>query len=604
MAECPESMHMHGNAEIQTCLALLPNAWPPDPVECENAGCGALVRSLEINPYSFFRADWLRKVARSFVSMTEAGAPFTKRAVRNTPQEAVIFLNLRMRITQRTDLTPEPLSGIIIADAAIDDARPVAIVTLTMRPLNEALFSRQLRSRECSLAGGTRFGVLGEKQYLFSESDLSTLQDLYQNGTLVNWFGKSIAHRYYAALRFGAKTTLAGLVSECERAHVNACIAKEAVAAVAAAVAPPPNLADTAPLIANLGAELNRETGLVLDLSDIDESSSSSSSSSSSNDDSEQAAEVEEEAPTPAAMEEDVVITPEDLETTPPERVFLPITRTNELQWLRVAVHNKAYDLTFELTYIGSYGALRQRSKGVMIKRSALPTPLAEIYTPDEEQTVMLVTTEQRLSCNVATAQIAYKVPQDEYFVELDLPAPPHPVANVCYEQLTRPLQRLAFLNMDECTLCEFEAYAQFRIKALVTCKKTNVVETVYRNENFFVKGATALFGADFQSRKLLHPNIGLFVLCCASRNDGPLASNLMMLEKHWYRVTKELQGTELNEHIKDMQLFWREMPKFFQSEETDDDQEASSAHAFNIVLEHIVEEWRHLLKEAGISLL
>jgi len=128
---------------------------------------GALARSLRANPYEFFDATWLRSVVRQVVRHSNKRSRATAAKRDGVPRVSVL-MNLRLRVAAHAERWAEHESAVVLesgqmlAACGADDEQKAALVTLILRPTDEALLARQLRWRILPLGAAPRFAVRAE----------------------------------------------------------------------------------------------------------------------------------------------------------------------------------------------------------------------------------------------------------------------------------------------------------------------------------------------------------------------------------------------------------------------------------------------------------
>lgn len=133
-----------------------------------NALRGALARSLQSNPYEFFDATWLGRVVRQVVQHTNKRSRATTKNGSGAPRVSVL-LNLRMRVEAHSETFGAQEAGVVLESGQMhgacgaDHERKLALITLVLRPTDEALLARQLRSRALPLGASARFALRADQ---------------------------------------------------------------------------------------------------------------------------------------------------------------------------------------------------------------------------------------------------------------------------------------------------------------------------------------------------------------------------------------------------------------------------------------------------------
>jgi len=153
------SNNLAPSAERSSPLDVFVSAAP-----ATNAMRGPLARSLQTNPYEFFDARWLSSVVRQVVRHTNKRSRATAKNANGAPRVSVL-LNLRMRVDAHSEQFGAQEAGVVLESCQMldacgaDDERKVALITLILRPTDEALLARQLRSRLLPLGAAARFAL-------------------------------------------------------------------------------------------------------------------------------------------------------------------------------------------------------------------------------------------------------------------------------------------------------------------------------------------------------------------------------------------------------------------------------------------------------------
>lgn len=428
---------------------LSPAAPTIDPFFCANGGCDPLLRSLEVSPYSFLTPGWLARNSRAFVLCTRAFKAF--KGANAAKKKVSVAINLRMQLPHRAELWPNTSVVLRESEVPADDDVPLAIVTLVFRILPEAIFARQLHSREFCVGGGALLGFEEQREFdrsFFDQQQWSPAERA-QLATLARVFGDKKAAAVFSALHRAHPNTLAHLVAQCRHAPPGISgyfvkrvpkVEKEEPAEVEA-VARGGDEADDSEGWGEsegsgetLGSETT-ESGDGSERADDDDDERRARDSYGSNDASDEssgggaqvclegdipddllsfmrepvdssdgeeaAAEMEE-----AEMEEDGV----EEEGAEVEQVLCQIHakdkgapaprdfsdhRTNELAWMQLAVQKRAVELVFQLTFLGSVDSARARAQRFVVDSAVVPF---EIGANSSEHLPLLVTSAERLS--------------------------------------------------------------------------------------------------------------------------------------------------------------------------------------------------------------
>lgn len=608
---------------------------PVDPFSCEHALDGPLMRSLEINPYEFFKPVWLGSTCSAYVNsvfpLWTSGKKKRTAAETSAPPPPLVLVNYRMCQQNRAETFASSLHSLLVrVPRHCAPETPVATVTVGIIATPEAIIARQLRSRELRIGAAFRYGYMAQKM-AHSRETIDELTDvqLQERQLLIDAHGEFGAD-LYATLRATAPTMLAYLVAELRAAQ---SVKKKKIAAAAT-----PQRADSsADESAGACPSIDEERGLVLDFLGSDDDDDDEEEEEEDSPSGSKAVEVDGEEETALELVSEEASGKQKRAKKEPVPVDAPLPeepefddyRTNELQWMRVMVQQRSFEFTMEVGFIGTFESLCARTRLLRIQTTSLPQSILDVIGDDEAdsieflygnalptpatQTIGDIIAEQQ-DIQYGCDSLMQKEPEQLPYEELPLPAPQRivvaaaPVAAGAAREEVKPIQRalmhqLAEIDLGAVTLLEFETYAQLRLSMLMQNWKNTLygsgdrrwrpTRITYPELTWLSRSLMVTTCAAALQRFKYAEVLGLFVLCVAARCDDALGANLMRTEAMWYENDDDEDGKQL--HLEAIRRFWRETPDVFEAAEDDVAEELT---LFVAMLQRLVAAWRKFCRE------